>query len=107
MQQFLQEFLEFTSALIIIHKNIICLGDFNIHIRDITNADSKDFGYLLIALGVQQIVIFPTHIKYTILNLITCTTKTEYKVSDVKCSPLLSDHFLISAVKPAKNQSLL
>ena len=51
------------------------------------------------ALGLQQIVDFPTHVKGNTLDLIVSGIESEYKVSDVKCGPLLSDHFLISAVE--------
>ena len=80
------------------HKNPIFLGDFNIHISDITNTDGEDFRDLLMALGLQQIVDFPTHVKGNTLDLIISSIEYVYKVSDVKYGPLLSDHFLISAV---------
>ena len=50
------------------------------------------------ALGLQQIVDFPTHVKGNTLDLIISSIESAFKVGDVKCGPLLSDHFLISAV---------
>ena len=74
---------------------------------DITNTDGEDFGDLLMALGLQQLVNFPTHVKGNILDLIITSTESKYNVSDIKCGTLLSDHFLISAVmngpKPKTN----
>ena len=50
------------------------------------------------ALGLQQIVDFSTHVKGNTLDLIISGIESEYKVSDVKCGPLLANHFLVSAV---------
>ena len=63
-----------------------------------TNRNGGDFQDLLMALGLQQIVDFPTHVKGNTLDLIISSIESVYKVCDVKCGQLLSDHFLISAV---------
>ena len=58
---FINEFMEFSTTLLMEHNNNIIIGDFNLHISDDTDADAAIFIDTCEALGLYQYVSFPTH----------------------------------------------
>ena len=52
------------------YQNNIILGDFNIHIEDLTNADAIIFNDTMRALGLEQHISGPKHVRGNTLDLI-------------------------------------
>ena len=63
---FLDEITELLTSKLPIMENLIILGDFNMHIDDPTNNNSKIFVDMMEALGLKQHVVEPTHQKRNI-----------------------------------------
>ena len=78
-------------------ENPIILGDFNIHIEDTNNYNSKTFVDTMKALVLKQHITEPTHHKGNILDLIFTETASQIKVSQLNMLDFISDHRLISA----------
>ena len=52
------------------YQNSILLGDFNVHIEDQTNTDADVFNETMTALGLEQHISGPTHVRLNTLDLI-------------------------------------
>ena len=53
------------------HDNkFIILGDFNIHVNDESDVNAHNFMDIIMALGLEQHVNFPTHKAGNILDLV-------------------------------------
>ena len=61
INQFLDEFMEFTADVITQHTNPIFIGDLNVHANDLNNPDTEIFIDTMSALGLDQHIDFPTH----------------------------------------------
>ena len=94
---FLDELLELLTTRLPNIENAIILGDFNIHIEDTNDYNSKMFVDTLEALGLKQHITEPTHHKGNILDLIFTETASQIKVSEHNMPDFISDHRLISA----------
>ena len=97
INQFLDEFTEFTVEVITQHTNPIFIGDFNVHANDLNNPDTEIFIDTMSALGLDQHVDFPTHKGGNTLDLLF--TKCIGRVEISKCSPgeYISDHLAVEA----------
>ena len=73
------------------------MGDFNIHIEDTNDYNSKIFVDTMEALGLKQHITEPTHHKGNILDLIFTETASQIKVSHLNMLDFISDHRLTSA----------
>ncbi|XP_057695602.1 uncharacterized protein LOC130917874 [Corythoichthys intestinalis] len=94
--QFLLDFSDFLSSILLSWDRIIIGGDFNIHVDDEGDSLGKAFNDLLDGTGFIQNVNKPTHSHKHTLDLIL-TYGTE--ISDLSVhphNPVLSDHFLIT-----------
>ncbi|XP_057711235.1 uncharacterized protein LOC130928554 [Corythoichthys intestinalis] len=94
--QFLLDFSDFLSSILLSWDRIIIVGDFNIHVDDEGDSLGKAFNDLLDGTGFIQNVNKPTHSHKHTLDLIL-TYGTE--ISDLSVhphNPVLSDHFLIT-----------
>ena len=78
-------------------QNPIILGDFNMHIEDTNNYNSKIFVDTMEALGLKQHITAPTHYKGNILDLIFMEPTSLMKVSQPIMLNFISDHRLITA----------
>ena len=68
------------------HDNkLIILGDFNIHVNDDTDENAVNFMDIIMALGLEQHVYFPTHKAGNTLDLVM--TELGSKLEIAKCSP--------------------
>ena len=83
-------------------ENAIILGDFNIHIEDTNDYNSKIFIDTMEALGLKQHVMESTHQKGNILDLIFTETTSQIKISQLNILDFISDHRLISATISVK-----
>ena len=94
---FLDELTELLTTRLPNLENPIILGDFNMHIEDTNNYNSKNFVDTMEALGLKQHITAPTHYKGNILDLIFTETMSQMKVSQPIMLNFISDHRLIAA----------
>ena len=81
------------------HNNkLIILGDFNIHVNDKSDESTDNFMDIIMALGLEQHVYFPTHKVGNNLDLVM--TELGSKLEITKCSPgpFWSDHCAADSV---------
>ena len=76
---FLDEVTELLTGLIPKYNNLILMGDFNVHIGDITNAENLIFKDTMEELGLSQQVRTPTHRQGNILDLIYIEDNSQLK----------------------------
>ena len=93
---FITEFTEFLMDVTSKHNNILTLGDFNIHIDDLEDADSCLLHDTINAFNLKQQVNIPTHNLGHILDLIITENSDEYEVEKIIPGPYLSDHQFIT-----------
>ena len=93
---FLTEFSEFLSDLVLSSDKIIIVGDFNIHVDVESDSLSIAFMSLLDSFGFTQNVNLPTHRFNHTLDLVLAYSLETFNVNITPQNPLLSDHFLIT-----------
>uniref|UniRef100_A0A8D0CS33 Reverse transcriptase domain-containing protein n=3 Tax=Sander lucioperca TaxID=283035 RepID=A0A8D0CS33_SANLU len=94
--EFLSEFSEFLSCVVLKSDKVLIVGDFNIHVDVDSNSLSTAFNSLLDSIGFSQSVHEATHCFNHTLDLVLAYG---IKIEDVIVfpqNPLLSDHFLIT-----------
>ena len=69
-QDFLNEFITLVGTLRTSYKNMIILGDLNLHLNDPNDLAAGQFMENLEALGLYQCVTFPTHKSNNTLDVI-------------------------------------
>ena len=95
IQTFINEFLEFLSILAIKFKNIIFLGNFNIHVNNPDNEDAIQFIEMCDAVGLQQHIKQETHISDNTLDLGLNEHWNRKKICDVQTGPYLSNNCVV------------
>ena len=70
VNEFHDDFLKFVGNLRLKYRNLVILGDFNIHINNMDSEDTHQFLQTMEAMGLKQKVEYPTHIKRNILDLV-------------------------------------
>ena len=103
---FLDEITKLLTSKLPNMENAIILGDFNMHMEDLNNNNSKIFVDTVEALGLKQHVVEPTHQKGNILDLIFTKITSQIKVSQLEMLDFISDHLLISATIDVKKDVL-
>ena len=73
-------------------ENAIILGDFNMHIEDPTDNNSKIFVDTMEALHLRQHVVEPTHQNGNILGLIFTEVTSQMNVRQLEVLDFISDH---------------
>ena len=94
---FITEFLDFMHKLQLGSKNIIILGNFNLHVNDKSDTDAQQFIDMVEASRMKQCIDFPTHKKGNTLNLIITELAAEAQIKNVYCGPYISDHCIITS----------
>ena len=85
-------------------SQLIITGDFNFDVNDPGNHHASSFLQLLSSVGLQQLISFPTHDKYTLDLLITNSSSDT--CSNIEFfDPALSDHYAILADFSISSQS--
>ena len=97
MLLFLDELTELLTTRLPNLENPIILGDFNMHIEDANNYNSKIFVDTMEAPGMKQHITAPTHYKWNILDLIFMETTSQIKVGQPIMLNFISDDRLIAA----------
>ena len=83
LNTFLNEFPHWLSTKITEDKNIVVVGDFNVHVNDECDIDANIFNDMMIAMGLKQWVTFPTHCNGNTLDLVM--TQLGSKLTVNKC----------------------
>ena len=101
--QFQDEFSEFLAEVLVEHRNLMITGDFNLHVNDSEDQDGEVFTDTMLALGLDQHVMFPTHRSNNTLDLVFTEYLSTHRILSCKPGPYLSDHkaveFLLSVEK--------
>ena len=92
----LDEIPELLMTIIPKYDNIMLLGNFNMHIEDISNADSIIFNDKTEALVLIQHVKSPTHRQQNILDLIFSEANSQLGMSSCQVNNYISDHAVIT-----------
>ena len=94
--EFLAEFSEFLSDLVLKTSKVIVVGDFNIHIDKKDDSLSTAFSSLIDSIGFSQAINVPTHSYGHTLDLVLTHGIDPECVVVFHPNPLLSDHYLIT-----------
>ena len=93
---FITEFLDFIGELQLESKNIVILGNFNLHVNDKLDTDAQQFSDMVEASGMKQWINFPTHKQGNTLDLIITELAAEVQIKNVYCGPYISHHCIIT-----------
>ena len=93
---FLDEITELLTALIPKYNNLIIMGDFNMHIDDITNVEILIINDTMEALGLSQQVRTPTHRQGNILDFIYIDDTSQFEYRNCQTHGLISDHAIVT-----------
>lgn len=94
--EFLDEFSDFISNLVLNWDSIVIVGDFNIHIDNKSDCLTNAFNALVEGIGFTQSVNKPTHNHNHILDLVLSYGVEITDVNVLPQNPILSDHYLIT-----------
>ncbi|XP_051234748.1 uncharacterized protein LOC127351330 [Dicentrarchus labrax] len=93
---FISEFSEFLSSLVLKSDKVIIVGDFNIHVDVNNDSLSNAFISLIDSIGFCQNVNKPTHcFNHTLDLVLSCGIDIEHLIV-FPHNPFLSDHYLIT-----------
>ena len=74
------------------HRNLLILGDFNIHVNSINDPDAEVFSDMMEALGLDEHTNFITHRSGNILDLVFTEVNSSLKVLECSEGSYMSDH---------------
>ena len=94
LNNFLIEFADFLSTLVVKYEDFLLTGDFNIHMDNATDESTKKMTSLLHNFGLKQHVDSPTHSGGHILDLVISKDNTQL-VQSVSVAEGISDHHSI------------
>ena len=89
---FIYDITDFLADKIGKYNNIVMLGDLNMHVDDLTNADAHIFNDTMQAFGLKQHVTSPTHKYSHILDLVYSEMNSELNLHNCKVHEFMSDH---------------
>ncbi|XP_052444554.1 uncharacterized protein LOC127986312 [Carassius gibelio] len=92
---FIKEFGDFTSELVLAADKVLIVGDFNIHVDNEKDALGSAFIDILNSIGVRQHVSGPTHCRNHTLDLILSHGIDVDSVEIIQPSDDISDHYLV------------
>ena len=90
--KFLDEVIQLVQYFINNHKNLVLLGDSNIHVQDLANLDSLVYNDTMEAMGLIQHIIEPTHQLGNTLHLIYTESLDAIKVIYAFLGDCILDH---------------
>ena len=93
---FITEFTELLTDVTSKHSNILTMGDFNIHMDDLEDADSCLLFDTINAFNLKQQVHITMHNQGHILNLIITENSEGYQAEKIIPGPYISDHQFIT-----------
>ena len=81
------------------HDNkLINLGDFNVHVNDELDVNAQNFMDIIMALGLEQHVNFPTHKAGNTLDLVMTEMGSKLELTRISPGPFWSDHCAIDFI---------
>ena len=86
------------------YQNSILLGDFNVHIEDQTNTDAVVFNKTMTALGLEQHILSPIHVRGNTLDLIFMQLSNSFNVTSATSHGYILDHCMVSVDINIKKQ---
>ncbi len=92
---FIKEFADFLSELVLAADRVLIVGDFNIHVDNEKDALGSAFIDILNSIGVRQHVSGPTHSRNHTLDLILSHGIDVNGVEILQQSDDISDHYLV------------
>ncbi|XP_051728841.1 uncharacterized protein LOC127501090 [Ctenopharyngodon idella] len=95
---FIKEFADFLSELVLAADKVLVVGDFNIHVDNKKDALGLAFADILNSIGVRQHVSGPTHCRNHTLDLILSHGIDIDAVEILQQSDDISDHYLVSCI---------
>ena len=93
--RFLDQVSQLVQYLFINHKNLVLLGDFNVHVNRLDNQDTQEYIDTMEALGLVQHIDQPTHQLGNTLDLIYMESLEPMLVNHAFTSNFISDHCLV------------
>ena len=102
--RFLAQVSELVQYLFTNQKNLVLLGDFNVHINKLDNQDTQSYIDTMEALGLVQHIDQQTHQLGNTLDLIYMESLEPLKVYHVFTSTYISDHCLVGIELQMKKQ---
>ena len=78
------------------YQNNSILGNFDIKIEDLTNADTVIFNDTMRALGLEHCISGPTHIKGNTLDLIFTQLSNNFDIINTSLHGFILDHHMVS-----------
>ena len=104
--RFLDQVSELVQYLFTNHKNLVLLGDFNVHINRLDNQDTQAYIDTMEALGLVQHINQPTHQLGNTLDLIYTESLEPIPVSHAFTSNFISDHCLVGIELEMRKQQV-
>ncbi len=92
---FIKEFADFLSELVLAADKVLIVGDFNIHVDNEKDALGSAFIDILNSIGVRQHISGPTHSRNHTLDLILSHGIDVSGVEILQQSDDISDHYLV------------
>ena len=104
--RFLDQISELVQYLFTNHKNLVLLGDFNVHVNKLDNQDTQAYIDTMEALGLVQHINQPTHQLGNTLDLIYTESLEPIVVSHAFASNFISDHCLVGIELEMRKQQV-
>ena len=104
--RFLDQVSELVQYLFTNHKNLVLLGDFNIHVNRLDNQDTQAYIDTMEALGLVQHIDQPTHQLGNTLDLIYTESLKPILVNHAFTSNFILDHCLVGIELQMKKQQV-
>ena len=102
--RFLDQVSELVQYLFTNHKNLVLLGDFNIHINKLDNQDTQAYLDTMEALGLVQHIDQQTHQLGNTLDLVYTGSLEPIRIYHAFTSSYISDHCLVGIELQMKKQ---
>ena len=94
--EFITEFTNWITDVVVQDTNLLGAGDFNLHINNKNDENAANFKESMVVLGLVQHFTRPTHKSGNILDLICTEHFSEIDIHSYILGNLLSDHYMIN-----------
>ena len=94
---FLEEIQDYFENIVLCNERLLIVGDFNLHIDDISDQYGKEFLDVLDSFGLVNHVWVPTHESGHTLDLIITRNNDEFSLSIPRARYFISDHCFVSS----------
>ena len=89
---FLDEFVEWLPDQLTKYKNVVIMGDINLHLNNVDDPDAFTFKDTLDAYGLKFHNKFPTHRHGNTLDILATEIASSLNITTCQPGPFLSDH---------------